>query len=102
MDKPDATPEEKQAAEKQFNIDKLEANLTSTKEGQDKIDKLKDPAAWATAQTTISDIEDALKKLKESMEYERGSELFENEIWALNAVLEITKRKIDTDLYDNL
>ena len=66
------------------------------------IPKIKDKKAKETAKKTVDKLKDAKGKLGEALEFGMDPELFENKIWAINAVLEITKRKIDTDLYDNL
>ena len=50
----------------------------------------------------VEKITDALKKLKESLEFGMDPELFELEMWALEAAMVMVERKIYTDLYDAL
>jgi len=100
------TPEEKAAeaaaaekALKDAKLKELDDKIEDVKAG---IPNIKNKEAKEVAKTTVVKLKDAKEKVKESLEFGMDPELFENEIWALNAVLEITKRKIDTDLYDNL
>jgi hypothetical protein len=93
------SPEEAAKEAKKVKIEKLEKDLEGAKKAMEGSD---DPKKIQAINKNLEKITAALKTLKEALEYGMDPELFELEIWAIEASMIMVERKIYTDLYDAL
>jgi wobble nucleotide-excising tRNase len=93
------SPEEAAEEAKKLKIETLEKKLKGAKEA---LKDTEDANKILAINKNLSAMADALNKLKESLEFGMDPELFELELWAIEAACIMLERQIETDFYDHL